>query len=249
MNEEDVKMETAAEDVAIEAAAEEVAEDVVTEAAPEEAAEEAAEAAPKRKKKWPIVVGVVVAVLIAAGAGFWVWHEQPSFCNAICHTPMDPYNATFDQALDSEGVDKWGNTVENTSSMLCVTHAAEGLACLDCHVPTLGEQISEGMNWISGNYVYPLEERDLEELVEARGIKDSDEFCLNEACHSQTREDLAAATADMKRNPHVGQHGKVACSECHKAHRSSVMYCSQCHSDSDLPEGWLTSAEAKKLQP
>ena len=37
------------------------------------------EAAPKKKgKKWSIVVGVVVVVLIAAGAGFWVWHEQPS---------------------------------------------------------------------------------------------------------------------------------------------------------------------------
>ena len=44
-------------------------------------------AAQKKKKKWPIVVGVVVAVLVVAGAGFWVWHEQPSFCNAICHTP------------------------------------------------------------------------------------------------------------------------------------------------------------------
>ncbi len=41
------------------------------------------EAAPKKKgKKWSIVVGVVVVVLIAAGAGFWVWHEQPSFCAA-----------------------------------------------------------------------------------------------------------------------------------------------------------------------
>ena len=37
-------------------------------------------AAQKKKKKWPIVVGVVVAVLVVAGAGFWVWHEQPSFC-------------------------------------------------------------------------------------------------------------------------------------------------------------------------
>ena len=48
-------------------------------------------AAPKRKrKKWPITVGVIAVVLVVAGAGFWVWHEQPSFCNAICHTPMDP---------------------------------------------------------------------------------------------------------------------------------------------------------------
>ena len=67
-------------------------------------------------------MGVVAVVLIAAGAGFWVWHEQPSFCNAICHTPMDQYNATYDQEPNTAGVDKWGNEVKNTSSMLCVSH-------------------------------------------------------------------------------------------------------------------------------
>ena len=36
------------------------------------------------------IVGVVVAVvLVCAGGGFYVWHNQPSFCNAICHEPMD----------------------------------------------------------------------------------------------------------------------------------------------------------------
>ena len=47
-----------------------------------------------RKNKL-IIVGVVAAVLVAAGAGFWVWHEQPSFCNAICHSPMDKYVETY----------------------------------------------------------------------------------------------------------------------------------------------------------
>ena len=119
------------------------------------------EAAPKKKgKKWPIVVGVVVVVLIAAGAGFWVWHEQPSFCNAICHTPMDPYNATYDQEAGTTGIDKWGNEVADASSMLAATHRAqEGTTCMGCHVPTLSEQITEGINWVTGNYVYPLEER------------------------------------------------------------------------------------------
>ena len=64
-----------------------------------------------RTRKWPIVVGVVVVVLIAAGAGFWVWHEQPSFCAAICHTPMDEYLETYEQEPGTTGVDKWGNEV------------------------------------------------------------------------------------------------------------------------------------------
>ncbi|WP_449315054.1 cytochrome c-type protein Cgr1 [Rubneribacter sp.] len=212
------------------------------------------EAAPKKKgKKWPIVVGVVVVVLIAAGAGFWVWHEQPSFCNAICHTPMDPYNATYDQEAGTTGIDKWGNEVANTNSMLCVSHkvptdqGGAGATCMGCHVPTLSEQMSEGMNWVTGNYIYPLEERSDEDLTEARGLE-GDQFCLNEGCHNLTRDDLVEATSDMEFNPHVAQHGEIACTDCHKAHRASVMYCTQCHSEAEVPEGWLTVAEEKKLQ-
>ncbi len=212
------------------------------------AADSTTEATPKKKgkKKWPIVVGVVAAVVIVAGAGFWVWHEQPSFCNAICHTPMDPYNATYDQDIHQTGIDKWGNEV-NTDAMLCVTHKAVGETCLSCHVPQISEQIGEGMNWVTGNYVAPLEERSLEDLVEARGIA-TEEFCLNEACHNLTRDDLIEKTSDMNpRNPHVAQHGEVACSECHKAHRASVMYCSNCHNDAEIPEGWISAADNTKL--
>lgn len=92
-------------------------------------------------------------------------------------------------------------------------------------------------------------------MVEARGLESGEEFCLNEACHVNddgsvmTRDDLIEATSDMgERNPHVAQHGEVACSECHKAHRASVMYCTQCHSDAEVPDGWLTVAEANKLE-
>ena len=32
------------------------------------------------------------SVAIVAGAAFAEpWHEQPSFCNAVCHNPMDAY--------------------------------------------------------------------------------------------------------------------------------------------------------------
>ena len=117
---------------------------------------------------------------------------------------------------------------------------------MSCHVPTLSEQMSEGINWVTGNYVYPLEERDTDMLTEARGL-DGDEFCLNESCHNLTRDDLVKATSGMEFNPHKAQHGAIECSECHKAHRASVMYCTQCHSEAEVPEGWLTVAEANKL--
>ena len=101
-----------------------------------------------KSRKWPITVAVVAVVAAVAGGGFWVWHEQPSFCNAICHTPMDPYLAAFEQEPGVQGVDKWGNTVENTDSMLAVVHAVpkeEGGAdanCLSCHKPTMSQQLT-----------------------------------------------------------------------------------------------------------
>lgn len=99
-----------------------------------------------KRKKPLIVAGVIAAVLVVAGAGMWAWHEQPSFCGAICHTPMAEYVATYDQAEGQAGVDKYGNEVESTSGMLAATHKAEGEDCLSCHIPTIGEQVTEGMN-------------------------------------------------------------------------------------------------------
>ena len=208
--------------------------------------------APKRKRR-AIAAGVVVAVLVVAVAGFLVWHEQPSFCSAICHTPMDPYYATYDQEVGVQGVDKYGKTVANTVGMLAVTHAAEGETCMGCHVPTISEQVNEGLGWVSGNYAYPLAERTQDHLVRARGLQNSDEFCLTSGCHitesgtEMTREDLVAKTADRERNPHDPKHGELSCTNCHKAHRASVMVCTECHVDAEVPEGWITFQEERRL--
>lgn len=208
---------------------------------------------PKGKmRKSAVAVGATVAILAVAGAGFWTWHEQPSFRNAICHTPMDEYNRTYDQVAGEPGTDKWGNALSDAGVMLSVSHktavdaGGAGAACMSCHIPTLSEQISEGTAWVTGEYSYPLEERSTKELTAARGV-DGDKFCLNESCHDMTRDDLVQTTSDKAFNPHVSQHGKIACSDCHKAHRAPVMYCSQCHSEAEIPEGWLSAAEDKGL--
>lgn len=245
-----------------------MAEETKTEVAATEEPAKDAKQAKKGKKKWPIVVGVVAVVLVAAGAGFFVWHEQPSFCNAICHTPMDAYVETY---VDGSK-DKYGNELTEEADKMAMMayyhgHTTEGETtnCLGCHVPTLGEQITEGMHWITGSYEVAgenkagqtiLEDRELSDLVEARGIAE-DEFCLNSGCHHVTdggteitsREDLQAATADLDKeyNPHNPQHGEYACSQCHKAHSQSVNYCTQCHSSAVVPDGWLSTSEAKKV--
>ncbi len=214
-------------------------------------------ASPKRPKKAPVIIGVVAAIVVVAGAGMWVWHEQPSFCGAICHVPMDPYLETYEAEPGQAGTDKWGNEVTDAAAMTAAYHRAEAdSSCLDCHTPVLSEQISEGINWVSGNYEVVLNdtydgvllERSASQLTEASGVA-KDELCLNDSCHPMTREELAEQTADRAFNPHVIQHDKLDCTTCHKAHRASVYYCTQCHDEAedDLPAGWLSMKEAGAL--
>lgn len=202
------------------------------------------------RRKAAIAVAVVAAVVVVAGAGFWVWHEQPSFCNAICHNPMDPYLPTYEAEPGQPATDKWGNDVEDAAGMLAATHRAQnGDTCMSCHVPTLQEQMAEGAAWVAGDYYDPLDERDLTELTAARGVA-GEEFCLNAACHNYTREQLVELTADREFNPHVSQHEERECSDCHKAHRASVMVCAQCHTQAEVPDGWIAPVEdATLLKP
>lgn len=208
------------------------------------------------KKKW-IVAGVVAVVLVVACGGMWIWHGQPSFCAAICHTPMDPYLATYEAQPGTVASDKYGEQVENASGMLSATHRVDANAgCMDCHVPTLSEQVSEGMAWVSGNYTLEanntyggvLSERSDAQLTAARGT-DGDAFCLKSGCHVNadgsvmTRDDLAKLTSDMTLNPHQVEHGEMACTDCYKAHRASVNQCSRCHLEAEIPEGWVRATE------
>ena len=216
---------------------------------PDAAAEKPAETAPKpkRKNKGIIVLAVIAGVLAIAVVGGLVWHNQPSFCNAICHTPMDKYYETYAQEPGVAGFDKYGNEVSDTSAMLAVTHAAAGVTCLDCHEATTEQQIEEAKAWYSGNYRFPLKERRLKDLVVASG-KTEDEFCLREGCHGVTRDDLVELTSEATVNPHLAIHGQQSCSNCHKAHRASTILCTQCHTAGVImPDGWLTVAEASKL--
>lgn len=223
---------------------------------------EGASPAPKRKKNKLVIVGVVVGVIVVLGIGLFVWHEQPSFCNAICHTPMDAYGATYLEG----NVDKYGNDLTETESLAMMSYNHKVNAdtkCMDCHQPVLGQQVSEAMHWITGGYTIAgenqkgqavLEERSLDELVTAWGATDGDTFCLKSGCHVNddgsvmTRDDLLAKTAGLSKdyNPHKAQHGEIACGQCHKGHAQSVNYCTQCHVEAPVPDGWVSFTEAQK---
>lgn len=220
-------------------------------AAPEKGAEDAkspSKKKPRSKAKFGILAAVVV-VIVAAGGGFWAWHETPGFCSTACHDSMSPYLATYEQADNAVGVDKWGGEVSNTHAMLAVSHQAFNLACLDCHEPSLPQQIGELEETITGSYELPLVEVNTEALMSNANKGDGmgDQFCLKSGCHVTadgspvTRETLTEATADMQYNPHSWQHGELNCSECHKSHRASVLLCTQCHDAArdQLPDGWV----------
>ena len=207
---------------------------------------------PPRFKRWKITAAVVAIVVVIAGAGMFAWHETPGFCNDICHNSMDGYLPTYESELGKPSVDKWGNEVADASGMLSAVHRTKAdIACLQCHEPTLVEQASEGIAYITGGYYAPLSERNIENLTHYRNTDDPTEFCLNEKCHNMTKSELSAVTENrMVRNVHSWHHFQYTCTDCHKAHRASVLVCTTCHEDSvkDLPTGWITAEEAKNLK-
>lgn len=177
---------------------------------------------PKRTKRGWIVAGVIVAVVLVAGIGAWVWHEQPSFCNAICHSPMDKYVETYG---------------EGDPGKLVTQHAAAGDTCLSCHEAEFTTQVSEAMAWVSDSY--PLDEA-TGMLATGKEFA-TEEFCARSGCHSM--DEVVTSTwgfegNDEKYNPHSShQDYALECSDCHKVHEKSTLVCNECHALT-APEGW-----------
>ena len=172
-------------------------------------------------KKARMTLGVVVAIIVVAGAGFWVWHEQPSFCNAICHDPMDPYVESYDSGNPGYAV---------------TAHAEAGENCLSCHEAVLTDQVSEAMAWVADDFEMTEEGM----LAYDYGFA-TEEFCARSGCHNMdevTAETWGFEGNDAKYNPHSShQDLALECGDCHKAHQTSVLVCNDCH-DLNAPEGW-----------
>lgn len=185
---------------------------------------EALESQPKRKrKKWPIALGVVALVMVTAGAGFWVWHEQPSFCGTVCHETMGSYLET------------WENS--NNDNFTVATHAEAEVVCLDCHEATIEGQVAELAKQVTGDYKQPFAK-----------MKTDESFCLRDGCHA--RDGIVSKTSSLtdskgnSYNPHTQMIDKtngadphstgtetLACFDCHTMHRNSseMSECYSCH--------------------
>jgi flagellar basal body-associated protein FliL len=223
------------------------ADDTASQGSPEKPAK------PKKLSKGRIILIAIAAVLVlligGAGTTYALTHEDPHFCNAICHTPMDPYVQSYDNNVSI--VEAEADATGPDGAPLSVTlhkNSDQNINCLDCHVPSIEEQVTEGISWISGSYSVPL---DGIKVVKTDKLKDGEvngqAFCLREGCHAETTyEQLEESTSDLARNVHEGQHGYNECSLCHQSHEQSVLLCAQCHTDVKAPEGWVAKKTAVK---
>jgi len=166
-------------------------------------------------KRRIVVIGVLLGVVLIGGVGavgLWKYHEQPQFC-ATCHI-MDPY------------LESWQD-----SDLGAHAHAAQDVACLDCHEPTVQQQVDELVVYVQGDFEVPLEERQF-----------GTPFCFD--CHVPNEhtsyEEVIQLTADLELNPHDSHLGQMDCEICHKTHRASEDYCAECHGPVATGPGWTT---------
>lgn len=170
----------------------------------------------KKKRVW--IPLVVVVVIVAAGGGtLWGYHDNPKFCT-MCHI-MDPY------------LESW-----ESPPLLANAHSEYDLACLDCHPFEIGQSVREIISFVFHNYEEPLTEQ-----------KFSKEWCFQ--CHEhgsyEELKQLVQYQVDTEigdlHNSHLGG---IDCRLCHKMHKPSVDYCSQCHGPIVDEEGWIPWEEA-----
>lgn len=217
----------------------------------------------RSRNKRLAIVGVVVVALAAVGVGMMVWHEQPSFCSAVCHIEGD-YVDNYMQEQGVAGTDKYGNEVTNTNAMMAVLHrntlatAKPEIRCVDCHVPNVAELAHDGMNFVTGNYPMPRDERSASGLMSWDG-KTGESFCANQNCHVYLLGDdgelsydkLEKVTAADDFNPHEQHHENLSleCTDCHKGHRASTIVCTGCHEHAgvELPDGWVGYGDSRQL--
>ena len=173
-----------------------------------------------RRTRLYVIGSVVAALVVSAIAGGLTWHKQPSFCGAVCHSPMAAYSASY-----------------TDPNQLVAKHAkAAKVTCLDCHESKVSEQLTEATRAITGNYVVQSGY-----LTPSEPVSFDNSRCLG--CHGSphaSRAELVKKTAAKygAYNPHAEPHFHVPCITCHQMHGPSRNYCANCHFKAGVPAGW-----------
>lgn len=159
--------------------------------------------------KWALVALLTVLTAIAAAAGGATLYlkdriHSTEYC-ASCHV-IAPYYETW-----------------KSSDFTAHVHAKVNVACQDCHQRSVRDGLRELASVATGLYELPLKDRSVNR-----------DTCLR--CHGSD-EVLAARTQQLigpdgfalGRNPHDSHWGPLECAVCHRMHRPSQDFCSNCH--------------------
>jgi len=158
----------------------------------------------KRRNILLLGLAFIPVIIPLAGWGMWEYYETPQFCGNTCHI-MQPY------------VESWQG-----EDLSAAAHAAAGVTCLDCHLPTREEQVEQIKMYINGDYDLPLETRTYDNNWCFR--------CHEHGSYDEIRELTAHYKETLNRNPHQPPHfTDMACHACHKMHQPGEIYCNQCH--------------------
>jgi len=167
-------------------------------------------------KKFLFLAAIGLGIILAAGTGGVIaaekslYQKDPQSC-VKCHL-IKPY------------VETWTH-----SDFLDHQHEKSGIGCLECHQLTPQQEKQHVAKFNRKAYPSPLEEREY-----------ANDLCFR--CHG-SYQDIIARTKEYKekgltRNPHESHYGEIDCNLCHKMHRPSIDYCSQCHQPVVNKPGW-----------
>jgi Cytochrome c3 len=164
-----------------------------------------------------VVAVIVVAAAAAAGGGtFWL-HDRlktTEYCST-CHV-IAPY------------YDSWKD-----SDFTAHAHEKAGIPCQACHTRSTGDGLRE--LFVNATRTQELPVRDhkvrAEECLRCHGS--------NEYLASLTTELIGPDGFALGRNPHDSHWGPLDCGICHKMHKPSVDFCSNCHGSPESDAGWV----------
>jgi len=113
-------------------------------------------------------------------------------------------------------------------------------ACFKCHAHASYEELVERTMYINPVLRYPGEAA-ATRIEETKSIESSASISAE-----SSSEDEAPAEWVAAQNPHHFYHwGEMDCRVCHKMHRPSEDYCSECHEPSATSAGWTIQVRKK----
>jgi fumarate reductase flavoprotein subunit len=100
---------------------------------------------------------------------------------------------------------------------LAKKHVDAGITCTQCHTSGIPAKKAAG-------------DSNLSRLA-------TKEACLK--CHGSYKE-LAEKTVGYQKpfNPHYSHYGELNCYTCHRVHQASEQFCTSCHMEMKVPNGW-----------